>query len=265
MNELPSIVAELGLQSSKGHDLRGPVIRGTADVVAEACVPQTATLRTSVLATWADVVTGAAAGEAMNPRIPLTLDLEVQLSGEARVGDRLATEAVAIKAGRTVVVCESLFRSELSGEVIATAIASFIASPDPSHVFDGGFPDLSGMRGRLRVPLAERIGSSIAGPGVAEVPRRPDGMNATGAIQGGLVAFAAEEAALSLTSAPSVPYSLNVRYLRPFVIGPCRAEATGDACSSVVRLFDVGTGKLGAVATVRFGATENAARAQGAA
>jgi hypothetical protein len=46
---------------------------------------------------------------------------------------------------------------------------------------------------------------------------------------------------------------LNMRYLRQFSIGPCRAEATGDARGSIVRLVDEGTGKIGAIATVRLG------------
>ncbi len=103
------------------------------------------------------------------------------------------------------------------------------------------------------IPLADRIGARVLAPGVAEVPRRTDGLNATGAIQGGLVAVAAEEAAMSLVAQPTVPYALNVRYLRQFSIGPCRAVATGDGQASVVRLTDVGNGRIGAIATVRLG------------
>ncbi|MCK9927475.1 hypothetical protein MXD62_09875, partial [Frankia sp. Mgl5] len=56
---------------------------------------------------------------------------------------------------------------------------------------------------RLPVPLAERVGSVVVAPGTVEVPRRADGLNAGGAIQGGLVAFAAEEAATSSTQGPT--------------------------------------------------------------
>jgi acyl-coenzyme A thioesterase PaaI-like protein len=254
----PSVIAELGLRPTVEAD----VARAWAEVVPEACVPGTAALRPSVLATWADVITGAVAGNAISPRIPLTLDLEIQLTGNACIGDVVEAEAIAVKAGRTVVVCQATFRLKRTHAPIAVALASFIASPDPSHLFPGGFPDISGITGRLSIPLAERIGATVISPGVAEVPRRPDGLNATGAIQGGLIAMAAEEAAMSLAAHPTVPDSLNVRYLRPFSIGPCRAEATGDERSSVVRLVDAGTGKIGAIATVRLGSPEVSDRAK---
>jgi acyl-coenzyme A thioesterase PaaI-like protein len=248
-----SVIAELGLRSTVEADR----VRGWADVVPEVCVPGTAIVRTSVLATWADVVTGAVAGNAMSPRIPLTLDLEVQVFGAAVSGERIVMEAVAVKVGRTVVVCEATFRTERKPAPVAVAVASFIASPDPSHLFPGGFPDISGIVGRLSMPLAERIGARLVSPGVAEVPRRPDGLNATGAIQGGLISVAAEEAAISLAASldagPTVPYSLNVRYLRPFSVGPCQAVATGDGRACVVRLTDLSSGKIGAIATVRLG------------
>ncbi len=252
MSEKLSVIAELGLRSTVDTDR----VRGWADVVPEMCVPGTATVRTSVLATWADVATGAVAGNAISPRIPLTLDLEVQLFGAGLAGERILVEAAALKVGRTVVVCEATFRREHTGATIAVAVASFIASPDPSHLFPGGFPDISGVQGRLLIPLAERIGATVLEPGIAEVPRRTDGLNATGAIQGGLVAVAAEEAAMSLVSQPTVPYALNVRYLRPFSVGPCRAVATGDAHASIVRLTDVSSGKIGAVATARLGSPD---------
>jgi hypothetical protein len=67
------------------------------------------------------------------------------------------------------------------------------------------------------------------------------------------LSLAAEEAALSLSPDPAVAVALNMRYLRQFSVGPCRAEATGDARASIVRLVDEGTGKIGAIATVRLG------------
>ena len=51
-------------------------------------------LRTSVLATWADVVMGTAAGWAIGPRIPLTGDLEVHLLGTARPGQHAAGRGI---------------------------------------------------------------------------------------------------------------------------------------------------------------------------
>ena len=249
MAVIKSVVAELGIESEVHEGL----VIGRSEVVQEACVPGTDILRTSVIGTWADVIAGIIAGYAIDPRIPLTLDLEVHIINPARVGMRISSEATPVKIGRTVTVCEAAFREEQSGEPLAVSICSFIASPDPSHVFPGGFPLLEGMNQRLTQPLAERIGSRTIGPGLVEVPHRPDGLNASGAIQGGLVAFAAEEAALSLSEEPAIVESLNLRYLRPFSMGPARAVASRDGATSIVRLTDVGAGKLGAIATIRLG------------
>src|SRR6478609_7859954 len=102
MTDIPtmrdSVVSEIGLAGV----WEGDVVRGRGEVVPEICIPGTPILRTSVVATWADVVTGAVAGRSITPRIPLTLDLEVQIHQPARLGDRLVIEASALKVGRTV-------------------------------------------------------------------------------------------------------------------------------------------------------------------
>lgn len=247
MAVIKSVVAELGIES----EVHEGIVIGHSEVVPEACVPGTSILRTSVIGTWADVIAGTIAGYAINPRIPLTLDLEVHVLHPARVGTRIVSEATPVKVGRTVTVCDATFRDEESGLPLAVSICSFIASPDPSHVFPEGFPLLEGMDQRLTMPLAQRIGSRVIEAGTAEVPHRPDGLNASGAIQGGLVAFAAEEAATSRFEQPMMLRSLNLRYLRPFSVGPARAVAAGDGLMSVIRLTDVGTGKLGAIATTQ--------------
>jgi acyl-coenzyme A thioesterase PaaI-like protein len=244
-----SIVIELGLDVVSA----GEVVSARAEVIPETCTADGSVLRTSVLATWADVVMGTAAGWAIGPRIPLTGDLEVHLLGIARPGSTLLAEASTVKVGRTVTVCQSQFSDEETGEPVAVSYASFIGSPDPTHSFPEGFPPYAPPEHWLQVPLAERLQCRTLEPGVVEMPRLPDGLNATGAIQGGLVAFAAEEAALSRTEGPSVVHSLTVRYLRPFSIGPLRARAR--ECNGLyeIQLTDLGAGKLGAVATARLG------------
>jgi acyl-coenzyme A thioesterase PaaI-like protein len=241
------IVSELGLRVAAD----GPDVRGRALVVPQMCVPGSAVLRTSVFVTWADVLTGTVAGNALNPRIPLTLDLEVQLHAGAREGDDIGAVATAVKVGRTVLVCETRFRNERTGDLAALAYVSFIASPDPSHVFPEGFPNLEHIAGRLAEPLAERIGSRTVAPGTVEVPRRPDGLNASGAIQGGIVAFSAEQAAMSLADRPVVAESFTIRYLRPISVGPGRASAQTHGGLAVVRITDAGSGKLTTLATAR--------------
>jgi acyl-coenzyme A thioesterase PaaI-like protein len=241
-----SILAELGLSM----ELQGLPLRGHADVFPELCRPGTDTLRSGVLGTWADLVTGTVAAETMDPRIALTLDLEVQVLGHASSGSRVLVEAAPVKVGRSVTVCTARFHDEASGAPIAMAYASFMASPNAAHEWADGFSRMS-LDGRLTVPLAERLQLRSPGSGVVELPHLPDGLNASGAIQGGLVAVAVEEAALSLAAPGERVGMLNLRYLRPFSVGPARATATRHGPLVVVELEDAGSGKLGAVATVR--------------
>ena len=242
-----SIITQLGLRV----EATGETVRAHAEVIPETCAPGGATVRTSVLATWADVIMGTAAGFAIGPRIPLTGDLEVQLLGSAPAGCRLQAQASTVKVGRTLTVCASRFTDTATGAPVAVSYASFIASPDPSHEFPEGFPPYKLPERWLDTPLAERVQRRVLSPGTVEMPRLPDGLNATGAIQGGLVAFVAEEAALSLVEGPQLVQALTVRYLRPFAVGPARAVATSGHGLCEVRITDAGTGKLGAVATAR--------------
>lgn len=240
------VISELGLELDEDRALT----RGRGQVFPEACVPGTDVLRTSVLATWADIVTGAVAGRAVEPRIPLTLDLEVQVAAPVRVGMAVDVQAEAVKVGRRVVVTTASFRDAATGEQLATAFASFMPSADPAAVFPDGFPRAIAV-GRLAVPLAERVGRVSVAAGVIDVPHRPDALNGVGAIQGGVLAFAAEEAAASLSAVPVLAEALVIRYLRPFVVGPARAVATGSDAACVVHVTDAGTAKLGLTATVR--------------
>jgi acyl-coenzyme A thioesterase PaaI-like protein len=232
--------------------VEGEEIRGHGTVVPEACVPGTTALRTSVVTLWADVLAGAATGLAINPRIPLTLDLEVLVRRPFAPGSPVHAEARVVRAGRSVVVTEATFGDGTDPEPLAVAVATFVPSPDTSHVFDGGFPIPVFPEGaRLSQPLAERLGCRVIEPGTVEMPRRLDALNAVGAIQGGAVATALEEAASSLSPQPAHLEALNVRYLRPVMTGPARAVATAVGDLRAVRLTDVATGKLCALATAR--------------
>jgi len=244
----PHIIAELGLQTVR----KGDAVAGRGEVQPHACVPGTDAMRTSVLATWADVVTGYAAGHAVQPRIPLTLDLEVQVIEPPRAGRVIVSEGTIVKLGRTVVVTETPFVDEETGKLLAVSFVTFVPSPNPEHVFEGGtFPEQALWDGRLSQPLAARAGARVIEPGIVEMARSTEGLNATGAIQGGLVALAAEEAASSLSDEPVVLHAFQMRYLRQFAIGPARAVADGTPDFATVRLTDLGSGKLGAIATAR--------------
>ena len=243
-----STIVEMGLVT----EVAGDRLRGDAHVVPEILMPGTGAVRTSVLATWADVLAGLLSTLTIAPSIPLTLDLEVQVHRPATSGRDILGEATMVKAGRSVVVCEVRFHERGDAVPFAVSHASFMASPNPDHLQpEAGFERAMQDRRRLAVPLAERAGARVVAPGRAEVPKRPDGLNAAGAIQGGLVALAAEEAAASCVDRPAWLSSLGLRYLRPFTVGPALAEAEAFDDLCIVRVSDAGTGKLGALATAR--------------
>ena len=112
MTEFSHIVAELGLTLA----ITDESFFGAATVTPEMCVPGTNALRTSIIAVWADVVTGAVAGRSISPQIPLTLDLEVQVHRPTFTGTRLVCEGLLVKAGRSIVVTHGRFRDEATGD-----------------------------------------------------------------------------------------------------------------------------------------------------
>jgi acyl-coenzyme A thioesterase PaaI-like protein len=79
-------------------------MHGSAEVVPEMHVPGTGALRTSILATWVDVVCGHAAIGLFDPGVPVTLDLDVYLHRPPVGCDEVRMTARVQKAGRTVSV-----------------------------------------------------------------------------------------------------------------------------------------------------------------
>lgn len=241
-----SIVAELGMSCELGAD----GMTGHAHVVPEICYPGTTVTRMAVLLTWADVVTGVLCAARMTPRIAVTLDLDVHLFRLPHDGD-IEAESRIVKAGKTVMVAEAWFRQAGEDTPFGVSHGSFMASPNPTHEAPPGFPPPLWERHRMTVPLAERAQVRHVGPGVAEVPRLPDGQNPVGSIQGGMVALSAEEAIRTIDPDARLT-SLTIRYLRPFSVGPAYAIATLEHGLAHVHIHDGGPdGKLGAVVTAR--------------
>lgn len=243
------IVTELGLQV----DVRDAgEVKAHVTVQPEVCLGGEF-LRTSVVATWADVVTGMGVSHAILPSIPVTLDLETQLVRPVAPHTELLVTAKALKLGRRIATSEARFVDAADGDVIAIALASFIGSPNPDHVLEGGFPATIQSAARLSMPVEERLQRIIVSPGVVDLPHLRDGQNATGAIQGGLLSVGAEEAILSLCPPNSSLTSMTVRYFRPFMVGPARATAQIIGDVATVEMVDQGTGKVGAVVSARVG------------
>jgi acyl-coenzyme A thioesterase PaaI-like protein len=240
------ILTELGF----AVDRAGDGIHGAATVVPEMWAPGTAHLRTSILATWVDHAAGLAAIEVLAPRVPVTLELDVHLYEPAPAGGTVHALARVVKAGRSVVVC-GVDVADDDGRPVAIGTASFMAAPVPglelpSHVSVDMPPLLSGP---LAVPLAERAGCVRQSPGVAVLPRSEDGLNAAGSVNGGLIALAVEEAALSLTPGTTL-VSMALRYLRAVRSGPAVATAEVRSGLGRVEVRDAGGDDRPAVTAV---------------
>jgi acyl-coenzyme A thioesterase PaaI-like protein len=220
------------------HDLGWEVQRdgdglvGLGPVVPEMCVPGTEHLRLSILALWADILAGLLAVDVVRPRVPVTLELDVHVFRPPPGHGSVRGTGRVRKAGRSVTVSSIEFATG-EGEPIGFAGASFMASPDRSLQFRQGWQgavDLPVPEGtRLRVPYAERAGLSRPSPGKAVLPYSPDVLNAAGTINGGLVALAVEDAALSCDAGrmPGGTLSfLGLRYLQPARVGPVVATAS---------------------------------------
>ncbi|WP_019928391.1 hotdog domain-containing protein [Nocardia sp. BMG111209] len=240
------ILRELGFATRKVGD----ELHGTAEITPEMHVPGTAHLRTSILATWADTVSGLLAALIMGPRVPVTLELDVNLYRP------LPGAGVVRMIGRTVKVGRSVFVAETECTVddvpVAFGAASFMVAPNPDVQFHGDLSiDMPAATERLAMPLADRAGCERRGPGVAVLPRTEDGLNASNTVNGGLIALAAEEAVLSLAPGDSLSF-LGLRYLQAARVGPVVATARLIDGLGRVELRDSGNeNRLATLATAR--------------
>jgi acyl-coenzyme A thioesterase PaaI-like protein len=240
------ILRELGFTTRRAGD----ELHGRAVITPEMHVPGTVHLRTSILATWADMVAGLLAALAMGPRVPVTLELDVNLLRPAPAAGEVKAVGRTVKAGRSVFVAEVEFA--VDGEPAAIGAASFMAAPDPDVRLPHRMSiDLPASDVRLAVPLAERADCARTGPGVATLPRSEDGLNASNTVNGGLLALVAEEAVLSLAPRDSLCF-LGLRYLQPARVGPVVATARLDSGVGRVEVCDAGNaGRLTTLVTAR--------------
>jgi acyl-coenzyme A thioesterase PaaI-like protein len=203
----------------------GDELLGSASIIEEMHVPGTERLRTSILATWVDQLAGLLVVDAISPRVPVTLELDVHLFGPAPVSGVVHGVGRIVKLGRSVIVAGADF-TDHEGEPIGFGTGSFMAAPDERLVFtsatsvDRAIPEGS----RLEGPFAELAGCVRQDPGVAVLARSDQVINASETVNGGLIALSVEEAALSLSPGATLA-SLGLRYLQPLRFGPAVARA----------------------------------------
>jgi acyl-coenzyme A thioesterase PaaI-like protein len=227
-------IPDLGFsQRRDGDEMRGELELGDA-----VRIPGTSMIRPAVIAKLADVATGALAHRASAPQIALTVDLAVHTLAVSE-GGRLAMVARLVKAGKTTIIGESRFAEPGSERPVAIAHATFTPSPRPQDVqAEAGGPRSARLPGRAG-PYAEQVGARVVRAGVAEVDHHPAIVQASGTIQGGVIALIGELAAESLRGKPVM--GLEVRYLSTVRAGPARATATGMGSSIArVEVRDVG-------------------------
>ena len=231
----------------------GDEIHGSARIVPEMWVPGTEAVRTSILAAWADVVAGHLAIDLFDPGVPVTLDLDVHLFRPAVGLDEVQMVGRIEKSGRSVSVL-SIDIADRGGASVGFARATFMAAPNPSLRMPTIVRDEGLLRPHapaLAVPWAERAGCERAAPGVAVIPMRPDGLNASATLNGGLLALAIEEAVLSLAPGATLS-SLAMRYVSPVRVGPAVAEAEErDGLGQVVVRDSGRENRLAVLATTR--------------
>lgn len=229
----------------------GRLLRGSATVTPFMHVPGTKHLRTSILATWADMLGGLLAVREMRPRVPVTLDLDIHLFKPAPSSGVVSAVGRTVKTGRSVFVAEVSF-FDSAGDAFAFATTSFMASPDTSvSLPEVTSVDLPPYEVSLSMPLAARAGMKRESPGVAVLPRAEDGLNSSNTVNGGLIALCAEEAVLSLALGDTLS-SLSMRYLGPVRTGPAVALADLRSGLAQIEIRDSGRdNRLAVTATAR--------------
>jgi acyl-coenzyme A thioesterase PaaI-like protein len=242
------IVGELGMAIS----VEGDALHGEAEITPEMHVPGTTCLRTSILAAFTDLLAGLSAGRVIGPRVPVTLDLAVDLFRPAESVGRVHGLGRPLKTGRTIFVAGVDFTAD--GEPLATATATFMPVPDESLRLPDSALLLDRTQDetmRLEQPFADRAGCLRQEPGVAMLVRSDDGVNSSNTINGGLIALVVEEAVLSARPDTTVA-SLAMRYLRPARVGPLVASASNEGGVARVDVIDSGSDdRLTVTATTR--------------
>jgi acyl-coenzyme A thioesterase PaaI-like protein len=169
--------------------------------ITPALLDDTGAVRAGVLATIVDMVGGGLSAQVASPNWIATADLTLHLVGRATSGVVVATTRV-LRAGRTTVVLEVLLHN--GGALIGFATMTFSVLPrregNPVITFGGDVARRTSLvlpGSGFTAPVLDALGVEVidAASGVVHVPVSDYSRNSLGALQGGVVAIAAEVAA----------------------------------------------------------------------
>jgi acyl-coenzyme A thioesterase PaaI-like protein len=231
----------------------GDELHGWAEVRPTMWAPGTEMLRASVAMTWADALLGLHALKALAPRLTVTLELDAHLFDDVAGVEIVRARSRLVKAGQAVIFTTLDFLAD-DGRLVGFGSGSFMAIPDQQWTappLDDVLVRFATPRGTLVEPLAERVGCERTAPGTAVLPCTPAVYNATRAINGGMLAVAVEEAALSADPDARWIESMHLRYLRSVRVGPAVAHADVHYGTGRVEVRDASTDKVAAIATTR--------------
>jgi uncharacterized protein (TIGR00369 family) len=205
-----------------------PVVPGIVNAAGHA--------RAGALAILVDVVGGGLAANAAHPNWIATADLTLHVVHGARPGAVVEARAAVLRAGRTTVVIEVDLLDERERDLgIATMSFSVLprrdSNPDVVDDLPPGVRTSMAADAGLARPIIEELGVRVvdAARGAIELPVSAWAQNSMGALQGGVVALAADVAAEhALSTAAGRPVcitDLQMTYLGFGRVGPVLTTA----------------------------------------
>jgi acyl-coenzyme A thioesterase PaaI-like protein len=218
-------------------------------------------VRLGVLATMLDVSGAGIALRAITPDWIATADLQAHLIGAVPAGI-VAVECRPLRVGARRVVVEAEMRdgdgalcgtgrmafARIPGSATRAAVADVTDPETTGFTMDGGHPVVD--------PVTERCGMDFVGPGQIRFDKSPYVENSFGTVNGGVLALAAEAAAVS--AGGGTARDLHIHYLEQVGAGPVgvtaeviRDDETGRLCA--VRIEDRAEHRLVAIADVTVG------------
>lgn len=214
--------------------------------------------RLGVLATMVDVTGAAIALSAVRPDWIATADLGVHLVAPITTGEvvvsceplRTGVRAIVVDARITDdrgVLCGvgRMSFARIPGSATAATIDETVGGEPVHHEMDGGT--------RIVEPVTDRCGFTPVGPGQLVFEKAPYVANSFGTVNGGVMALAAEAAAVSACGG-GVATDLHIHYLEQVGDGPVGVTAEvardGPSIFVTVRVVDRADGRLVAVSDV---------------